>query len=76
MPHLVKTFQRRKLAKPSMKTLGMSWLEALQTDKMASWACETALNMMLALLEMIPDSPGDPAHYFKTQLRRYKNTLV
>jgi len=72
MPDLVKTFQGRLLAKPSQKTVGASWLDALETDKMASWACETALNMMLAVLDMVPDFPGDPTLHFKRQLRGYK----
>jgi len=72
MPAFVKTFQGRRLARPSTKTVGSSWLDALETDKMASWACETALNMMLAVLDMVPDFPGDPTLHFKWQLRGYK----
>ncbi len=72
MPDFVKTFQRRRLAKPSKKDLGASWLDALETDNMASWACDTALNMMLAVLGLIPDFPGDPTDHFKHLLRPHK----
>jgi hypothetical protein len=75
MPDLVKTFQGRRLAKPSKKDLGASWLDALETDNMASWACETALNMMLAVLDLIPDFPGDPTDQFKYLLRLHKTLL-
>ena len=73
MPTLVKQFQHRKLAKPSEPTVGSSWLAAIETKEMASWACETALNIMLAVLDMIPDVPGDPTAQFKRQLRLYKH---
>jgi hypothetical protein len=74
MPDFVKEFQRRGLAKASTKDIGAGWLDALETDRMASWACETALNMMLAVLGLIPDCPSDPTSEFKRMLRRHKNS--
>jgi hypothetical protein len=73
MPKLVVSFQQRKLAKASTPDLGMSWLSALQTPAMAAWACDSALNIMLALLDMIPDCPGDPSAHFRSTLRRFKH---
>ncbi len=72
MPKFVTALQQRRLAKPSRKTEGLSWLHALQTEKIAAWACKTALTMILAVLDMIPDSVDDPAAPFKQQLRSYK----
>jgi regulator of sirC expression with transglutaminase-like and TPR domain len=73
MPDFVMELQRRHLAKASNKDVGAGWLDALETDRMASWACDTALNMMLAVLSLIPDGPGDPSDQFKHLLRLHKN---
>ena len=72
MPDFVKELQRRQVAKATTKDVGAGWLDALETDRMASWACETALNMMLAVLGLIPDGPGDPSDQFKHLLRLHK----
>ena len=69
---LVTTFQQRKLARQSTPNLGMSWFCALQTDSMAAWGCNTALTMMLAVLAMIPNFPGDRTSAFKRLLRMHK----
>jgi hypothetical protein len=71
MPKLVMTFQQRKLARQSEGNQGMSWLAALQTGDMAAWACDTSLQMMLAVLNMIPDSASDPTAAFKASLRAH-----
>ena len=73
MPDFVTEFQRQGLAKLSTKDVGAGWLDALETDRMATWACETALKMMLAVLDLIPDAPGDPTTQFKHLLRLHKN---
>jgi len=73
MPEIVKKLQGKKLAKASKKEIGASWFEALQTDKVASWACTASLNMILAVLDMMPDIAGDPARHFKRQFRSCKS---
>jgi hypothetical protein len=72
MPEKVRVLQGKGLAKQSVVGVGMSWCAALETDKMASWACETALNMILAVLDLIPESPGDPTSHFKCSFRNHK----
>jgi hypothetical protein len=72
MPKIVKRLQTKKLAKASSKDVGSGWFDAFQTEPMASWACKTALMMMLAVLDLIPAAPGDPTRQFKDQFRRFK----
>jgi hypothetical protein len=72
MPEVVKKLQRKKLAKASQKEVAASWLQALETDKVAAWACTSSLTMTLAVLKMMPDFVGDPAEHFKRQFRAYK----
>jgi hypothetical protein len=73
---VVKKLQQKKLAKPSTKEVGASWLDALETENVASWACTASLTMILAVLDMMPDSAaGDPAHYLKHRFRNYKSML-
>jgi hypothetical protein len=50
--------------------VGASWLNLLQTASMADWACRAALNMIRAILGMIPDGPADTARMFKQDFRR------
>jgi hypothetical protein len=41
---------------------------------MAVWACETALRIILAVLDFIPDEPvnsNDPAWILKMQFRQF-----
>jgi hypothetical protein len=45
--------------------IGTSWLNLLQTASMAEWACRAALNIIRAILGMIPDGPADTARMFK-----------
>jgi hypothetical protein len=35
----------------------MSWLNMLQTAQMSVWACDTGLNIILAVLDFFPDEP-------------------
>lgn len=73
MPDVVRTLQQKKLAKPSKKEVAASWLEALETEQVATWACKSSLDMILAVLDMMPDFPGDPADHLKRQFRNYKS---
>jgi hypothetical protein len=73
MPKVVKRLQTKKLAKASKEDVGSSWFDALQTDRMAAWACNTALAMIHAVLDMVPDGPGDPTSSFKRQFRSYSS---
>ena len=59
MPELVIQLQRKRLARPSEELVGMNWMAALQTYPMANWACRSSLDMIEAVLDLIPDlSPG------------------
>lgn len=68
--------------KPSKSVLGLqqkklarvgnaSGFNLIQTDKVAAWACDTARNIILAILDMIPDEPAGPAWSFKVAFREY-----
>jgi len=55
LPPKIQTLRTRGLARPD-DGKGISWVSALQTDRMAIWACEASGSIMLAFLEMLPDS--------------------
>jgi hypothetical protein len=48
------------------------WINELQTHELAAWACQTSLNMILAVLALIPDGPPDPSGYLKNAFRGMK----
>ena len=75
MPKFVKTLQQNKLAKPSSKDVGASWYEALQTDRVATWACLSSLNMILAILDLLPKSSSDPACLIGERFRSFKTMI-
>jgi bifunctional non-homologous end joining protein LigD len=56
--------------------VGTSWLNLLQTASMADWACRAALNMIRAILDMIPDRPGDTAWVFKHDYRNRTDAWI
>jgi len=56
-PNHIKALQKRGLARAD-DGLVMSWMNVLQTDKMAVWSCEAAGNIMLALAEMFRSREG------------------
>jgi hypothetical protein len=71
-PKYVKGLQQRGLAHIPPKPAGMSWLNMLQTAQMSVWACDTAHNIILAVLNLIPDetTPGrDPAWMLRSRVR-------
>jgi len=50
----------------------MSWLNMLQTAEIAVWACDTAKNIILAILNLVPDTypeGADPVLMFKQMSR-------
>ena len=71
-PKHIAALQQRGLARtPSLKG-SMSWFDTLQTAEMACWAPKTAHEIILAVLDLIPDDPisgRDPVLMFKTQFR-------
>lgn len=75
MPDLVVKFQKMGLATRSHKDVGMSWFSALQTDKMADWACKASFHMIVAILNLIPDLHGGIADHFRRQFDTYKRLL-
>ena len=71
MPKVVRCLQQKKLARPSSKDVGASWYDALQTDRLASWACSSSLQMILAILAMLSDSPTDPVWLLKERFKSF-----
>jgi len=69
LPKKIQTLHARGLARPCPTDRGISWFNALQTEAMARWSCETSLNMMLSLLDMIPDDPAGTIGGIKGLLR-------
>jgi hypothetical protein len=61
VPKYVEALQQRGLARTSDPEILMSWFNLLQTDKMATWACQTTHNIILAVLDLIPDNT-DPSN--------------
>jgi hypothetical protein len=61
----------RGLAMQVEEGLSVSWLHRVQTAEMADWACQTALNIILKVLDMFPDGNHmeDMAHSFKIAFR-------
>jgi hypothetical protein len=49
--------------------IGASWLNLLQTAKMADWCCRASLNIIRAVLDLIPDSLSDTSRMFKRDFR-------
>ena len=68
VPMYIAALQQRGLAS---STVGMSWFDTIQTVKMASWAPKTAHEIILAVLDLIPDGPGDPTSMFKNIFRNH-----
>jgi hypothetical protein len=66
----VQVLQQKNLARDG----NASGFNLIQTDKVAVWACDTARNIILALLGMVPDEPAGPAWSFKVAFREYAGT--
>jgi hypothetical protein len=56
-PGYITSLQQRGLAQAVDQRVMMSWFNILQTPEMAAWACETAKQIVLAVLSFIPDDP-------------------
>jgi hypothetical protein len=72
-PKYIKNLQQLRIAHSHKKNVSMSWFNVIQTDKMAIWACKTAHNIILAVLDFIPDNPNPalgPSSQFKTLFRK------
>ena len=59
-PKYIEELEKRGFARRRQEGVATSWLSALQTEKMARWACVTALNVILGVLDLIPDGSSDP----------------
>jgi hypothetical protein len=71
-PRYIKSLQQRGLGHIPPAGVSISWVNILQTAQMAVWACDTALNIILAVLSLIPDAPTpgqDPAWGMKNIFR-------
>jgi hypothetical protein len=68
-PEIIVALRQKRLTYPLGKDDQTPWFNELQTYKLAAWACETALNMILAVLALIPDGPADPSGQFKRVFR-------
>ncbi len=77
-PKYIRNLQQHRLARPPEESVGMSWLNIIQTAEMAIWACDAAYNIILAVLDFIPDNPVpslDPSSMFKTIFRKKQNQV-
>ena len=73
VPRYIQVLQQRGLARAPDDRVMMSLFNCLQTAEMATWACETAHQIILAVLALIPDDPisaRDPSWMFKQMFRR------
>lgn len=71
-PRYIDALQRRGLARTPRPKGSMSWFDTLLTAEMACWAPKTAHDIILAVLDLIPDDPipgRDPTLMFKDQFR-------
>lgn len=75
-PKYIRGLQQRGLAHTPPEGVGMSWFNMLQTAPMAVWACDTAQNIILVVLDLIPnEGPGrDPAWSMKNVFRKMQET--
>jgi hypothetical protein len=72
-PKYIRGLQQRGLAHTPPQGVSMSWLNMLRTAQIAVWACDTAHNIILAILNSIPDeSPPnrDPTWMLKDLFRK------
>ncbi len=69
VPKHITALQQRRLARTPCQGVNISWFDTLTTEKMATWAPKTAHAIILAVLDLIPDGPFDPALMFKYVFR-------
>jgi hypothetical protein len=71
-PPYIEAFTAQGLAQKVDKGVSLAWLHRVQTAEMADWACRTALNIILAVLDMFPDGNHmkDMSYGFKRVFRQ------
>ncbi len=67
-PKYIAALQQRGLANSNDS---ISWFDSIQTVEMASWAPKTAREIILAVLDLIPDGSFDPTSMFKSIFRNH-----
>lgn len=71
-PKYIVALQNRGIARTPSPNVSLSWLNSLQTAEVAVWAAKAAHEIILAVLDLIPDDPfpgRDPASMLKNQFR-------
>jgi hypothetical protein len=72
---VVSSLEQRRLTLPNDRDATMSWFNKLESPGVATWACKSAHEIMLAILAYTPDPPEGQTHDprpfrgFKDQLR-------
>lgn len=61
-PAYVRDFERRGMTCPREPDVSVSWLNLLETELVASWACQAAVEIIVALAAMTP--PGSATAMF------------
>jgi hypothetical protein len=68
-PNLIIALRQKGLTYPLGEDDQTPWINELETYKLAAWACEASLNIILAVLALIPDGPADPSVNLKHAFR-------
>ncbi|MHB0979372.1 MAG: hypothetical protein ACYC5Q_04715 [Thermoleophilia bacterium] len=71
-PRYIEELEKRGLARRRQDGVSTSWFSALQTEEMARWACASALNVMLGVLDLIQDGSFDPVEGLKWTFRKVR----
>jgi hypothetical protein len=58
-PSYVTALEQHGLVRPGSASQGVSWLEALQTPELATWACQTSGAIVGSILHALPHVPRD-----------------
>jgi len=53
-PSYVRQFEQRAMTVPRGRSVSVSWLNLLETEHIASWACAAAVNIIVAIVNMEP----------------------
>jgi hypothetical protein len=70
-PTYVREFERRGMTCRQGDGVSMSWLNLLETDQIASWACQAAVEIIVAVVEMTPPD-GVPAMMGRSFSEHYR----
>jgi hypothetical protein len=74
-PKYITALQGRGLARPVTKGGNGIWLNLLKTDKVACWACQAALAIIRATLDLFPDTNDDPSRPLKSSVKHNSASL-